>query len=300
MLLLHHKYPLSTPWSCAQSENGCLALARSFAANLNIQPSQKVGVARGYGVVTFINDDNSGLRDPSKLQTAAPTVESLDACDDHRCFVTLRRCGVSLSSPQPHDAKVFSRLTHVDPKLPKALHRLLAELVRLGNPERCSAPIPSQPQSHHCFSRDASLAAASRQTDYSSTAPSPVCEQSANTCENVLLVVVQRGQADRPADGQFGVSATANRRRKLDGESEVQNESPRLLSTPALRRRQALKLKRIAQLAQQRRPVHREREPSKILRVKLLSDCLTGEPPRVCRRPFELSYAAMAGSSSMG
>jgi len=88
---LRFVFVVSTPWSGAQSKNGCFAFARSFAADLNIQPSQEVGVAGGYGMVTFINNYDSRLRDPSKLRATAPTVQSLDACDNHRCFVTLRR-----------------------------------------------------------------------------------------------------------------------------------------------------------------------------------------------------------------
>lgn len=33
--------------------------------------------------------------------------------------------------------------------------------------------------------------------------------------------------------------------------------------------------------------------------LRMANSSLSGEPPRVCRRPFRLSHAAMAGSSSM-
>jgi len=227
-------------------------------------------------MVTFINDYDPRLRDPGEVRATASTVQSLDACDNHRCLVTLRRCGVSLSTPKAHDAKVFSRLTNVDPELPKALNRLLAKLIRLGNPEGGSAPIPTQDQSHYSFSSNTCLAAASRQTDHSSTSSCPGCEQKAYTCEDFLLIVVKRWQADGAADGQFCFSASTHRRCKLDREPNIQNESSGWLASPAFMWRKALEFKRITQPAQQRRPVYREREQSNILCIQLVSHCLAG------------------------
>jgi hypothetical protein len=159
---------VSAPWRRTESKNGRFTLPRTFAADLNIEPSQQVSVTRGYRVMALIDDDDPGLGDPCKFGATTTAVQGLDACDYHGWLIAFRRRGASLSTPEPHDAEVFAGLSHVDPELAKALDSLLAQFIGLRYPECSSTSISLQDEPHDSLGSDTRLASARRKAHHSS------------------------------------------------------------------------------------------------------------------------------------
>ena len=72
---------------------------RTLAADLNIEPTQEVRIARGYRVMALIDDDDPGLGDPCQFGTTTTAVQGLDARDYHGWLVVFRRRRASLTAP---------------------------------------------------------------------------------------------------------------------------------------------------------------------------------------------------------
>lgn len=99
---------------------------RTGAWRFGIEPPQEPGVARGDGVVAFIDHDERGRGEPVAFGAAHALAQGLNRRDHHHRHALLSGRRVGVASPQAHDAQVRIPRPAVDPHLSEGLDRLLA------------------------------------------------------------------------------------------------------------------------------------------------------------------------------